>query len=590
MGSYKAILPKPRSSTSPVLVILKSRFRSWSKKLMNYNIKYKFPYRVSKIFFFISIIKVLILLNKNRRYLIKWKVLKLLKLDLDFCLYVDWVRLIFFRVLCMIVSCVLKFSCIYMERDTFNVRFTWIVLRFVFSMACLIFIPHFFFLLVGWDGLGITRFLLVIYYLSDSSWGAGLKTYLINRIGDRFFIIGLVLFLKKGYWDINRLSEKYLLCLIIVLGCFTKRAQFPFSSWLPAAMAAPTPVSSLVHSSTLVTAGIYLMIRFSYIFPNWLFILIGVRGMWTLYSARLAACCEYDCKKVVAYSTLSQLGLMSVSISLNLPLIAFFHLITHAMFKALIFICVGYLIKKSGHFQDARRLKGLWQTSPLLGITLIIRNFSLLGFPFLAGFFSKELIIENNILTINWVFHILLLLSLPLTSYYRMRLTLKVLKKIKYSKVTPTQDKKVLIFSLVPLYLGAILIGCLLYPYFYRTSSIYPCHKMKLSVSTLILIGAFLRWLDYKINVKSLIWFCRRIRFLVPFNSSYWNKSFRNTGKEMFNLLDQGLWSQRISSIDKSLTSSGSWALSSLKYFSFPKAGYYIGRIVRLLLFLRFIL
>ena len=124
-------------------------------------------------------------------------------------------------------------------------------------------------------------------------------------------------------------------------------------------MAAPTPVSALVHSSTLVTAGIYLMIRFCYIFPDWLFFIIGVRGMWTLYSASLAACCEFDGKKVVAYSTLSQLGLMAVSLSLNLPLIAFFHLVTHTVFKALIFICVGYLINKRGHFQDLRSLKGL---------------------------------------------------------------------------------------------------------------------------------------------------------------------------------------------------------------------------------------
>lgn len=146
-------------------------------------------------------------------------------------------------------------------------------------MFCLIFFPHFLFLLIGWDGLGLTRFLLVIYYLSDSSWAAGMKTFLINRIGDRFFIICLVLFLRKGYWEIKTCSNKDLLAFLIVLGCFTKSAQFPFSRWLPAAMAAPTPVSALVHSSTLVTAGIYIMIRFCHMFPYWLFILVGIRGM-----------------------------------------------------------------------------------------------------------------------------------------------------------------------------------------------------------------------------------------------------------------------------------------------------------------------
>lgn len=554
---------------------------------MNYNIKFKFPYTMSNIFFLLSILFFTILVNNNKIYLISWKVLSLLRLDLNICLYIDWIRVLFFSVLCIIVSCVLKFSCIYMENDIFNIRFTWIVLRFVLSMACLIFIPHFFFLLIGWDGLGITRFLLVIYYLRDSSWGAGLKTYLINRIGDRFFIIGLILFLHKGHWDIKNLLNDYLLCVIITLGCFTKRAQFPFSRWLPAAMAAPTPVSSLVHSSTLVTAGIYLMIRFSHRFPKWLFMIIGIRGMWTLYSASLAACREYDCKKIVAYSTLRQLGLMSVSISLGLPLIAFFHLITHAMFKALIFICVGYLIKNRGHFQDLRSLKGLWQTRPTLMITLLISKFSLLGFPFLAGFFSKELIIEKNILIINWVFHMLLIYSLPLTAYYRMRLAVKVVNKINYNRITPQKDQKVLFSSIIPLILGSILIGSLLYPWFYRKRSIFPCHMMKSIIWILIFSGALLRWFDFKIKKNSLIWFCRRISFLVPFNSSYWNKSFSKTGNYLYNILDQGALRKLIYSADQSILSAGKKVISSIKYFSFPKATYYIRRISRFAVFLR---
>lgn len=207
----------------------------------------------------------------------------------------------------------------------------------------------------------------------------------------------------------------------------------------------------------------------------------------------MAACGEFDAKKVVAYSTLSQLGLMTVSISLNLPLVAFFHLITHAMFKALIFICVGYLIKKSGHFQDLRRLKGLWRTRPLLGITLIVRSLSLLGFPFFAGFFSKELILEKNILIINQIFHLLLLFSLPLTSYYSTRLVFNILKGRNYNSVSCRNDDKVLFFSLLPLYLGSIFIGSILAPHFYRLRSIYPCHMMKFFVFFFISIGVILR-------------------------------------------------------------------------------------------------
>ena len=559
-------------------------------KIITYNINYGFTYTVSKIFLLLGFISFIMSTKNIKRYLLKWKVLSLVGLDLDLCIYIDWIRLIFFSTLCIIVSCVLKFSCVYMNNDNFKYRFTLIVLRFVFSMTCLIFIPHFFFLLIGWDGLGITRFLLVIYYLRDSSWGAGMKTYLINRIGDRFFIIGLILFLSKGYWNIKRIDSKGVLCIIVVLGCFTKRAQFPFSRWLPAAMAAPTPVSSLVHSSTLVTAGIYVMIRFSHAFPTWLFILIGVSGMWTLYSARFAACCEYDCKKIVAYSTLSQLGLMTVSISLNLPLIAFFHLITHAMFKALIFICVGYLINNSGHFQDIRRLKGLWKSRPLLSITLLISKLSLLGFPFLAGFFSKELVVEKNILIINWVFHLLLLFSLPLTSYYRTRLSVNVLKNVNYKRVTRAKDKKVLYFSLLPLYFGSIFIGAYLYPWFYSMRSIYPCHAMKIIVLRLIFIGGFLSWKDVKINNKSLVWFCRKISFLVPFKRSYWKKTLSNLGRSLYNSLDQGGLRQGIYSIDKWLTYRGNWLLGSLGYFTSPNATYYIGRILSFLLFMSILL
>lgn len=447
----------------------------------------------SNIFFFLSILFGVLYSINNNAYLLTLNILDFCGLRIDLRFFIDWVRLLFFRVLCIIVSCVLKFSEVYMSEDIFKVRFTWLVLRFVFSMFCLIFFPHFFFLLVGWDGLGITRFLLVIYYLSDSSWAAGMKTYLINRVGDSFFIIALVLFLHKGKWDINRITKKRILALLIVLGRFTKRAQFPFSSWLPAAMAAPTPVSALVHSSTLVTAGIYLMIRFRGIFPDWLFFIIGSAGMWTLYSASLAACREFDAKKIVAYSTLSQLGLMAVSISLNLPMVAFYHLLTHAMFKALIFICVGYLINKRGHFQDLRSLKGLWQSSPLLAVTLIISRLSLMGFPFLAGFFSKELIVEKDILIINWVYHFLLLFSLPLTSYYSSRLVFNILNGCKYKRVSCTRDDNILFFSLLPLYFGRIFVGRALYPQFYSLSSIYPCHMMKFLVRSFILAGVVLR-------------------------------------------------------------------------------------------------
>lgn len=176
----------------------------------------------------------------------------------------DFVSVLFRVVLLSIVFCVLNFRKVYMGGDFLKSRFRQIVLSFVISMLILIFSSDFLFLLVGWDGLGVTRFLLIAYYNSSDSWAASLKTFLKNRWGDGCLILGLsLLLLKQGGFFINGLdcSVGGFFVLLLLMGGFTKRAQFPFSSWLPSAMAAPTPVSALVHSSTLVTAGVYLIFR-----------------------------------------------------------------------------------------------------------------------------------------------------------------------------------------------------------------------------------------------------------------------------------------------------------------------------------------
>ena len=519
-------------------------------------------------------------------FFITFNVLRILGLDLDFSIVLDWIRLTFFGVLSLIVARVLRFSKIYMREDIFETRFVWLVISFVISMTFLIFIPHFFFLLIGWDGLGITSFLLVIYYLRGSSLGAGLKTFLINRIGDRFFIIGLVLFLKKGHWDILNIKSNNILIWIIILGRLTKRAQFPFSSWLPAAMAAPTPVSSLVHSSTLVTAGVYVMIRFSHRIPRIAFLLLGILRLWTIYSASLAATVEKDGKKIVAYSTLSQLGLMVCSISLGLSIFAFFHLITHAVFKALMFICVGYLIKKRSHFQDIRRLNGVWYKNPWICITILCRALALRGFPFLAGFFSKDLIIEKKRLFLNEIFFWLILFSLPLTSYYGLRLVFSLLQ-IGHKRVySCKKDKKMLIVSLVPLFTGLFFIGPCLGYWMASNSCVYSKLLIKLLVLSLILIGFLYRWKDIRINQNSLLWFFSSIRFLVPFNRSFWNNKTKIWGINLLKVLDQGAFRKIINSLDTSYYLRGKRISYRYSYFLNPSPRLYMGRIISILFFL----
>lgn len=180
----------------------------------------------------------------------------------------------------------------------------------------------------------------------------------------------------------------------IIVGRITKRAQIPFSAWLPAAMAAPTPVSALVHSSTLVTAGIYVLVRFrSRIWGRWgLFLL--VMAVLTLVMAGLRASFEADLKKVIALSTLSQLGIMMLIISVGAISLCVFHLVTHALFKALMFLCAGAIIHLRGGIQDARCFTGLWYKLPVTNAWLVVSCFSLIGVPFMAGFYSKDLILE----------------------------------------------------------------------------------------------------------------------------------------------------------------------------------------------------
>jgi NADH-ubiquinone oxidoreductase chain 5 len=186
------------------------------------------------------------------------------------------------------------------------------------------------------------------------------------------------------------------LMLSVVLAAMTKRAQMPFSAWLPAAMAAPTPVSALVHSSTLVTAGVYLLIRFSNLLEirNFLFWV----GVLTMFISGLGANFEIDLKKIIALSTLSQLGLIIMSLGLGIADIAFFHLMTHALFKSLLFLCAGVFIHSIGDTQDIRLIGGLITSCPVTTFYFIGCSMALCGFPFLSGFYSKDLILEKLIM------------------------------------------------------------------------------------------------------------------------------------------------------------------------------------------------
>lgn len=364
-------------------------------------------------------------------YFIEWEIVSLNSISIVITFLFDWIRLIFISFVLLISSLVIFYRNEYIGED-FNVnRFILLVLIFVFSIIILIIRPNLIRILLGWDGLGLVSYCLVIYFQNVKSYNAGIITALSNRIGDVALLLAIAWILNYGSWNyifyleiIKRNFEIIIIGGLVILAAITKRAQIPFSSWLPAAIAAPTPVSALVHSSTLVTAGVYLLIRFNILLENTFLgqFLLLISGL-TIFIAGLGANFEFDLKKIIALSTLSQLGLIIRILSIGFYKLAFFHLLTHALFKALLFICAGVIIHNTKNAQDIRFIGGLRIRIPLTCSCFNIANLALCGIPFLAGFYSKDLILEIVMLSyINFFSFFLFFFSTGLTVCYSFRL------------------------------------------------------------------------------------------------------------------------------------------------------------------------
>nr|YP_010046745.1 NADH dehydrogenase subunit 5 [Culiseta inconspicua]QPJ78689.1 NADH dehydrogenase subunit 5 [Culiseta inconspicua] len=386
------------------------------------------------ILFFISIslfffsLKVLL---SDLVYFIEWEIISLHSLSIVMTFLFDWMSLMFMSFVLLISSLVIFYSNQYMGED-FNInRFILLVLMFVMSMMMLIISPNLISILLGWDGLGLVSYCLVIYFQNMKSYNAGMLTALSNRIGDVALLLAIAWMLNYGSWNyifyLEMMSKNFEMLVIgslVMLAAMTKSAQIPFSSWLPAAMAAPTPVSALVHSSTLVTAGVYLLIRFNVLLVDSFLgkFLLLFSGL-TMFMAGLGANFEFDLKKIIALSTLSQLGLMMSILSMGFYKLAFFHLLTHALFKALLFMCAGVIIHNMKNCQDIRVMGSLSMSMPLTCSCFNIANLALCGMPFLAGFYSKDLILEMVSLSyMNFFSFFLFFFSTGLTVCYSFRL------------------------------------------------------------------------------------------------------------------------------------------------------------------------
>jgi len=309
----------------------------------------------------------------------------------DFELLFDVWGVLFLFIVVTIRIRVIIFSFSYI-RGLFVNNFVFLYLRFVLRMLWLVVNNNFYWIILGWDGLGVVSFLLIVFYINYESINNGLFTLFQNRVGDLFFVLFILGVIDLVIW--NRLVLKWGLVFLVIGGC-VKRAQFPFNAWLLSAIRAPTPISSLVHSSTLVVAGVYVLLQYRYCLIDILLVLKYVRFL-RLFLSRVGLLNEIDMKKLIAYSTIRHVALIIYLLRFRLYKVVYFHLNVHAIFKSLIFICFGFVILSSFHSQD-KRMVSLLNLNPLIKIIYYLSCLCLAGLPFLRGFFSKDIIIEKFI-------------------------------------------------------------------------------------------------------------------------------------------------------------------------------------------------
>nr|BAV82743.1 NADH dehydrogenase subunit 5 [Heligmosomoides polygyrus] len=372
---------------------------------------------MAMIFMLLLFLIMFLPLMKLSFFLFEWDFL-----GLKFNFYFN--SLLFSLILGVVTLSVLIFSTYYLDSELNFNYYYFVLLIFVGSMFMLNYSNSVFIMLLSWDLLGISSFFLVLFYNNwDSSSGA-MNTALTNRVGD-FFMFSF--FSGSLFYGYNFLGLEYMcgfMVLLLLLTSFTKSAQFPFSSWLPKAMSAPTPVSSLVHSSTLVTAGLILLMNFTNLLLNGSILMVMLLvGMFTMFFSSITALVEEDMKKVVALSTLSQMGFSMVMLGLGLSFVSFIHLVSHALFKSCLFMQVGYIIHSSYGQQDGRGYGYNGNLPMFMQMQLLVTLFCLCGLMFSSGMVSKDLILElffmnNNML----IFSLLFFVSIFLTFGYSYRL------------------------------------------------------------------------------------------------------------------------------------------------------------------------
>ena len=410
-------------------------------------------------------------------------------LNVNWSIKIDALSSVMLVVVTLISSLVHIYSIGYMSHDPHKPRFMAYLSLFTFAMLTLVTSDNFLQLFFGWEGVGLCSYFLIgFWFKKDSANAAAIKAFIVNRVGDFGFALGIFLifylFGTVNYNEVFLLIPKTLdqeiyflginlksidlICILLFMGAMGKSAQFLLHTWLPDAMEGPTPVSALIHAATMVTAGVFLVVRCSPIFEYSQIALniICIVGMTTAFFAATVALVQNDIKKIIAYSTCSQLGYMFFAAGIGAYNVAIFHLFTHAFFKALLFLGAGSVIHSLNNEQDIRKMGGIWRKLPYSWGLMIVGTLALSGFPFFSGFYSKEAIIEFAYLKGNTLGYYVVAIGIftaLLTAIYSWRLIFKTFhgtyenRELKIDSIH--ESPYVMLVPLIVLAIGSIFAG-----------------------------------------------------------------------------------------------------------------------------------